>query len=374
MRNRRLIIVGASLLILLALAVVAGREVRRMSIINGDNIIFTTDYRQSGTVDDLFVVGQTIVLAPSSRVERDVSLLGDQITVQGRVGGDLTLLGEDLTLAAGSLIEGDAALMGNRITIAGQVRGILQVTGDSLTIRPDAQIDGMIMACVATLRDERPFETSTACRESEQFVPFARLIALRDGNFAETALRSGVGGADVGWLLATGVFGALGLAALATLAVTIFPQRISRIEQALRQRPGGLSGVGCATLLVATGVTAGIVTLLALVPPLGLILLPVYLVLAFVLLILNVIGLITLALVLGDWLWTRLGRQPAPPLVSAVIGSLALMLVLTLLPLLPFGGLVGLAILTLTSSVGLGAVLFTRIGGHSTQHTYFVQG
>ena len=113
---------------------------------------------------------------------------------------------------------------------------------------------------------------------------------------------------------------------------------------------------------------------LAKLPVLGLLLLPVGLIAGVVVFGMVLTGWIALALLLGDWLVRRLVRHTLPPLITVVLGSAALFVLWHILALVPFGSLAGLAVMLLLGAVGLGATLSTVMGTRSMRRSYFVQG
>jgi hypothetical protein len=125
---------------------------------------------------------------------------------------------------------------------------------------------------------------------------------------------------------------------------------------------------------LALGVFFAMTLLLATIPPLGLLLLPVFLLLLLLLVVLTMTGLVTAVIMIGDWLLRRMSRLPAPPMIAAVVGSLTLSLALAAIALLPFGFAINFVLLGAFSCVGLGASLFTRIGTRPVGRTYFIQG
>jgi len=170
------------------------------------------------------------------------------------------------------------------------------------------------------------------------------------------------------------VLGTLALTGMSALLVTFFPRQISHIEEAMRARPRRFGGVGIAAYGLAIGVFFALLLLLAILPPLGLLLIPVFLILSLLLFGLSVTGLVTLAVMLGDWLLRHTSKVPTPPLIAAVIGSILLSMGLAGIALLPFGVPISAVLFGAISSVGLGAALFTRIGTRPVGRTYFVQG
>jgi hypothetical protein len=367
--RRGLWILGAGIVLLLVVSLLARQQLAGRIALNGRNVIFHSNYRLADEIDgDLVVVGDSLTLESGSRVTGDVSLIGSNITVTGTVEGDLTLLGENLTFDG--QVDGNAALMGTNVTVRGSVGGDLRVSGDRLTLAAGT-VGGLLINCAAEVFDARAASGEISpCPATGEFAPFQRLIELRDiarRPPLTPAIDPGVAALGLG-------LAGLGLVGFSTLVVAVFPLQISRIEDAIRARPRSLSGVGFAVFLLVIGLLAALIVALAALPPVGLLLIPVYLVAGLALGGMFAAGLVTLALVFGEWLLRRLSRADAPPLVMAAVGSLALALLLWLLALLPYGGLIGLVGLAGIGSVGLGAALFTRLGTRPLRRSTFVQG
>lgn len=373
MKTRRYLLFFVAIVVgLLALALLARQWLAGQTLAFESGVKVVSDYRLTDTYDgDLVVVGGNIVLEAGSLVTGNASLIGDTIVVGGIVEGDLSTLGDQSILEADSHVQGNATLIGDQVSIAGRVDGNLDISGDSLTIERDALVGGVITPCVDTFTGSGSDRLSVAeCKTNQQFAPFETLIGLRN----QTLALDGMQLAAPGSALLVLVLSSLTMVGFSTLAVTMFPRQISHIEEAIRSRPRSLVGAGFATFLLIIGLCAALIVLLALLPPLGLILLPLYFVLGLILLALVIAGLVTLSLVLGEWLVSRFGRATAPPLVTVIVGSLTLSAVLTLIVLLPFGFLIGLAVLALVSSAGVGAALLTRLGTRPLRRSYFIQG
>lgn len=368
--RRNLLFFGFIVITLLVLAVVARQRLAGQDLSFESGVELASDYRLSDTFEgDLVILAKTIVLEPGSRITGSASLIADSIVVGGLIEGNLTTLSDQLQLASGAHVAGSALLAGDTITIAGQVGGSVEVTSDSLTISPDTEVSGTLMPCVDTLTGGDSL-TLTDCEASRSFAPVEMLIGLRSQSVTLDAMQF----AAPGNALLLLILSSLTMVGFSTLTVTMFPRQISHIEEAIRSRPRSLVGAGFATFLLIIGLCAALVMLLAFLPPLGLLLLPVYFVFGLLLLALVVAGLVTLSMVLGDWLMARFGRVSAPPLITVVVGSLVLSSALTLIVLLPFGFLIGAAALALVSSVGVGAALFTRLGTRPLRRSYFIQG
>lgn len=366
--RRNFAILAAIVIALIALGWIARQQVSQQTIVDSDNLIITNSYRLTGeTNGDLVVVASEIVLEPGSHVSGDASLIGGTISVFGTVGGDLSAIGEKLTLDAGASVGGDVALMIEETNLAGSIGGDLFVHGDSVALAPDVTIGGSFTPCAASIDNSAGIDL-TACDDEGTIEPFASLIALRNPQVS-------VSGAFTPLMaLAVAVIGSVLLVGATALGVVVFPHQISRIEEALRTRPRSLGGVGLATYALALGITVAVIIALAIVPPLGLLLIPVYLIIGLALLGLMAAGLVTLALIVGEWILRRMSTTPTPPLIAALVGSVALSAVISTILLLPFGWLFDALAIGAINSVGLGAALSTRLGTRSLRRTYFIQG
>ncbi len=367
--RRNLLILAAIVIVLIALALLARQYLNPATLVDGKNVIFTDEYRLDESLDgDLVVVARVIALESSATVNGNVSLIGSEIIIDGHIDGQLTVLGEQIRLNESSVVDGDVNLMGADALVAGTIDGDILVNADTAAFTSQTQEFGTITACVDEITI--PDAVSVApCPEDDVIKPFEPLLALRDGS----TLGLSVSLSPLGLTLSISL-SAITLVGLATIAVTAFPRQISHIEDAVRTRPTRFLGVGIALYALGVGITLALITLLALVPPLGLLLLPVYLIALVLLLALMLCGLITLALVIGDVIMQRIAKNRLPPLVAAVVGSAVLSVGLTLLVVLPFGWLADVLIIGAVSAVGLGASMVTRLGTRPVTPTYFVQG
>jgi hypothetical protein len=369
--RRHWLILIIIVLVLLVLGGAARQWVTTQDFRPENRLTLTSDYLLNDTItDDLVVMAGNIALDSESHVQGDASLIADTITIDGTIDGDLITLGDKLSLLAGSHIVGNVSLIGSDITLGGRIDGNVHISSDQLTVLPDAEISGTINPCAATIIDSRANALPSTPCEQRAFALFDMLVTLRQPmNTLNAAQWAAPGSA-----LLTLVLGSLVLAGFSTLAVAMFPRQISRIEEAIRLRPRGLFGAGFAVFLLVFGLSAALIVVLAILPPVGLLLLPVYALAGLAGLALFTAGLVTLSLVIGDWIARRVSKGSQPPLITASLGSLVLSLLLAFLALAPFGFAFGLVALLAISSVGVGAALFTRMGTRSLQRSYFVQG
>jgi hypothetical protein len=376
MRNRRRIfILLLAVLGMLGLASAARHWIANHSLTDTKGIIFTDHYRLTNTInDDLVVVGDTVVLGIVSHVTGDAALVGQgAVIVSGEIDGDLTVLADTLRIASTSHISGDLAFMGNNLIIDGHVDGDMTLVGGKLAISRYAQINGDAVGCLENVVDNRINAPPVRPCENNQTVlaQFASLQALSRGVDLPSLAASG--GLTGGGLLFS-VSASLLLTGLSALAVVAFPRRFSHIQEAILSNPRNLAALGCMALLLGVGVSAGIVAVLSIIPPLALILIPIGLLLGLGLLSMVVTGWITLALLLGDAVLRHATHNIQPPVIAVATGSLILFALWHVLAIIPFGSVIGLLLMGVLGSAGLGGTLATRMGGRPLGRRYFVQG
>ncbi len=367
---RKLLVFAAVILAVLVIGGATSRAVlNRATSNNNDAPVFISAYNLDGVKsDDLFVIADNAHLLAGSHIEADASLIGRSgVTINGQVDGDLTVMSGSITMGKGALIKGDAVLIGNSITLDGQISGDLKIVAENLSINPEASFKGELDICTNHLMNEKSGNISIRqCGTNE----LAGWQSIRTGLFAA---RPFTGGFSFAVFVVVGLI-TLGLAALSGLIVTIFPRRFGQMSEAIRSLPRRASRIGCLTLLMAVMVVGLLVMIIAVLPPVGLVLMPILALFMLPLGILFVIGWMTMALLAGDWLLRRFARRASPPMLTVIAGSLGLYVVWTLLGVLPFGFLLSALVMGLLGAVGLGAAIMTRVGSRSASPSYFVQG
>lgn len=369
-RRRWLIIVlvSAALLVMGILSQVVVRQ----PVFDGQNIALGASYRLDRAVEgDVAAFAESIELLSGSSVGGDAAFVGGRMRIDGEVNGSLTAVGDQIRFGPEALIRGDATLLVREVILDGQIDGVINIRGERLEIAPDARFERQVYACTSALLDARSDAPALlSCEDSAAFssLDSGEIVPLLD-------LISQPGGAET--LVTNIVFSTIGgltLACLSILAVVVFPRQISHMEEAVRTNPRNLGAIGFMILLLALGITAAYIVLLALLPPLGVALLPLFMAAALVVGAMLLAGWVTIALRTGDFLIRRFASATLPPLVAAVAGSLVLAGVWSILALIPFGGLLALLAWLVPASIGLGAVALTRVGTRSARRSYFVQG
>lgn len=374
MRSRRgLLIVTGVFIALIVVANAARTRVLPPTFFNNEQVGLGQSYRLDQRVnDDVVALAETITLESGSTIEGDAALIGSTITVEGHISGSLSALGERLHILPNAQIDGDATLLVGEVVIDGRVAGVVNMRGENLSISPDARLQSDVFACAATLRDNREDAPRVRpCGESPSFEALeefgASEIHLPPFNISVGSPQSPLTG------LLFSVLGSLAISGLAILAVVVFPRQISHIEEAIRLNAPRLGGIGLLLFLLAIGLTFGALVVLAILPPLALVLIPLYLLAALVFFGMALAGWITVTLLCGDLLLRRIGVA-LPPLMMAVVGNLALVLVFNLLLLTPFSRPLALLGFIALAAVGLGASALTRLGTCPLHKSYLVQG
>lgn len=362
MRRFGLIILG--LIIILLVLAVALRSPR--PVMRDDGVIVASIYRQVGQSEgDLVVTGQELFIDPEAHVIGNASLIGQRVEIGGQIDGDVIVLADETVILPDAVVGGSLHILGEAAQVDGKIDGDLQLHSSSADVAPTAEIGGVVRVCdpnlISGLSAER--QRVEPCDELDVFAP---LIALRNGVSLREQLPAPLDTMSlvIGGLLFVGVTG---------LMVTILPLRVSRVEEAIRQRPLSLLGVGAAVYMLAVGLSIAVIITLAGFPPLALVVVPLFAVVMFGAGIFTLFGLPTMALIIGDALIARMGQRQ-PPVIAAVFGAAVLYLGLTVVGLLPFGEGFVLLLGGAVGALGSGGAAATRFGGQPAQRAYFIQG
>lgn len=377
MRTRRgLVILLAAFVGLIVIANATRRNVSTPYLINidGEHVGFGQSYTlNKRATDDVVAFAETINIDPRAEIDGDAALVGGSIDIHGKVNGDLAVMGERLTIHPDAEISGDVVLLVREVVLDGRIGGIVNVRGESLEIKLGAQINDTIFACGVITDNRIDARPSRLCSESPAIEEFTD---LPDWSQMDIQLPVGVSiGSPQSPVTAfvISVMGSLVFSGLAILAVVVFPRQISHIEEAIQMHAPRLGGIGLLLFLFAIGVTFAVLVVLSIIPPLGLILVPLYLLAALVFMGMMLAGWITVTLICGQLLLRRFNLN-LPPLMMAVTGNFTLLILwhgLMFIPLLrPVAALMLLALV----AIGLGATALTRLGTRPLHKSYLVQG
>jgi hypothetical protein len=273
--------------------------------------------------------------------------------------GDQVIVAYNITLEAGSSLDGNVTLTGNQVTLDGQVTGDVVVVADRLNVGDTAHVTGDVVACAKNVERGTGAlidgELKRECRDSG---------SVSFGNLVNSGWASWQG--SVFFRLGSSIVGALLYGALAALITTVFPRHLVRMSESVYRSPVAAGGIGCLTMVVAVGLT--IVYGISLLLILPLVLLPFVIVGWLIIGLFSLLGWVALAEPFGIYLLRRLGLGKHPRMIGAAVGGVVLFLLLRVWSVFWFTAWIGLLAWMVLGSVGLGAVILTRLGTRSYPH------
>jgi hypothetical protein len=270
-----------------------------------------------------------------------------------RRSGDQLILGYNINIEPGSAVEGSAVLIANKASLAGNMAGDVVVIADRLSLEDMAVVQGDLVVCAqhATISEYARIggELQRECSEGKG-VSVSHLIESGWSGWQDNAFVR----------LGSTIAGALLFGALAALGTLFFRRSLVRMSNSMRRAPAAAGGFGFLTILVAVGLT--VVYLVSLLLVLPVILLPFVALGWLVIGLLSLLGWVALAEPFGNRLFALLGIDPQPAIVTAAAGGIALTLLVRMWGLFWFTSWIGLLLSVVLSSIGLGAVVLTRLG------------
>lgn len=267
--------------------------------------------------------------------------------------GDQVILAYEIDLQAGSAITGDVTLTGDQVDLAGRVAGDVVVVADRLDLGSQAVITGDLIVCVKELHQAEGAQIEGELREECDASSRVSVSNLIESGWDSWR--------DSWWFrVSSAVIGALLYGALAALGTLFFPRPLVRMSETIQRSPVTTGGIGCLTMVVALGLTAIYVVSLLLILPL--VLLP-FVALGWVLVgLLSLLGWLALAEPFGVLMFRRLRVSGQPRMINAALGGVALALLLRVWSVFWFTAWIGILATVVLGSIGLGAVLLTRVG------------
>ncbi len=316
----------------------------------------------------LFLVLATtgVALAQSQRVT----------VAAGETAEEVVLFEGSLTVEAGGTVTGDVVLFDGDATIAGTVKGSVVLFDGDLVATETAVINGdcVVMSGAITnqsaagltcthLQELHP-ALSGLLNNIPAIPPIPAVPPIPSVPAAPPApplnMETESGGVFFAQVFGA-IFRSLLFGALAFVAATLFPRHLTRVEEAVREKPFANGTVGFLTSLavpILLLLFSPILFVLAFICGLG-VLLAAAVVLGYAAAL--AVGWFAIGSILGQRMAERLNmKNRSFPWVTAV-GTATLTLVLGLLGAIPFvigEGLVGFLI----ACVGLGAVALTKFG------------
>ncbi len=311
------------------------------------------------TVILVFVLGllglTSLACASSARRDAKGFNLHRAYTLPGgsTVSGDQVVMAYNIMLKTDSTVDGSATLTGQHVTMDGTITGDAVIVADRLEIGDQAHVVGDLIACVKQIEKS----------DSAQI----------DGEFKEECTNSGSVSAtqliESGWAswrgsiffrVSTAIVGSLLFGAFAALISTMFPRPLIRMSESVYRSPFAASGVGFLTIVVLIGLTVIYGVSLLLVLPV--VLMPLMIVIWLVAGLLGVLGWVALAVPFGVFVLHRVGMDRQPRMIAAAVGGITLGLLLRVWSVFWFTAWIGLLGTIILGSLGLGAVILTRVG------------
>jgi len=286
-------------------------------------------------------------------------LFGQDLLVRAgeTIDGDVVVFGGNVTVEAGGRIIGDLVVFGGDLSIAGEVTGDVAAIGGDVTLKATAVVRQDVAAVGGNLERE-PGATVRGSIVGGPSITVPGIPRWRFGRF------------DLGWFptwtdlainLGLNVFQAVliavALAALAIVAVALFPQQTEVVRTTVQTLPVQSFGLGLLTFVAAIILTIPVALLTIC---LG----------AFLgwgaILVATLFGFAAIGLGVGERLHVAF-KATTSPVAAAGLGTLVLALLLGLLGAVPFVNCFTWVFWVFVDSLGLGAVLMSRFGTRPPQ-------
>ncbi len=320
----------------------AGEELELTAAIGGAvHMIGRTVEIEAAPGGAVYAAGYEVTV--SADLPGPATLFGAEVRVEGGVGGNLRLFAQDAEITGA--LSGSALFVARELTLDAPVAGDLMLAADEIDWGEGASVAGQVILYVEEgERVEVPARVAPAERvEQREMEEFRGDVGPSVADLRRGAVRTALFGF---------VMSVLFVAALATAAVAIAPERVAHWRETALARPG--RSVVAGFLLLSTIVGSGFVIALTII---GIPLLPALL---FGAGLAGYVGYVLGSYILGVGLGQRLGNDlPEGVLQKAGLAARGAV-VAGLIGLIPFlGWLVVLAL----AFAGLGAiVLHTREG------------
>lgn len=284
--------------------------------------------------------------------------------------GDVNVFGGDVTLEEGIDVKGDLHVFGGDVTLLGTVEGDLVVFGgdvdvaDSATIKGECiifggDIDGPAESSCSSIADD--FDASNFVGALPNFFGMPDAPTPPESRIDSPSRNRD--GFSLGWT----IFSTLASGFAAFLIASVAPRPLDRVGNAVSTRPVTVGTVGFLTFFswIAGMVIVGILTGLLAIILIGLLGIPVLGALTILFVAAAVFAWVTVGTLFGEILAERLKISRPSLTWTAVVGTVALTLILSIIEVLPLGGTGASVARFAILCVGLGGVALTRFGTHS---------
>jgi cytoskeletal protein CcmA (bactofilin family) len=274
------------------------------------------------------------------------------------VSGDVVIFGGNLMMAEGSRVDGNAVVFGGTAEVNGEVNGDVVGLGGTVRLGAKAHVNGDVSAMGgdvyrdpgAVVRGNTEFNLGRLPFTRPRWSPFVADAAWFDilGEFVRS----------VQAVVLSAVVAAIGL-----LVLVFLPQHSQVVARTITGAAPASFGVGLLTLIAGAAVTA-LLFLTCLLIPVGLLV-------ALAVGLGSLFGWVVVGYLAGRRLMPLLqkGRAEPTPAMAALVGVFVVtlvqqgLMVLGHIPCLGFMfGLLGVLLWLAVASIGLGAVVLSRLG------------
>jgi hypothetical protein len=340
-----LVVFGAALLAL------AGRSaVTTLTDAFPGGVIVTEAYLLVGQHEgDLAIAAGSARTTQAARVVGNTALLAESVSISGTFDGSLTVLSSYIAID-GATVKGQLVLVGDNIVVTdSRIEGEALIDGRNLNLTETAVFATPPTVCSTMLMDTRRDAALEPCPPSG-IDPFETVQALRQASLnAMPLVAAGITVLSVGLICA-----------LLAVITAFMPARIVAIGGVMRRYSVRALLVGAAVISGFVGLSGAVIVLLGTLPPLGWVLIVIWLLLGLALFILILIGLAALAHALGSVILARFARRAETPITAVVTGGVIVALALVLIAVLPVHDLIVLTLLILLTAPGAGAAFGAR--------------
>lgn len=290
-------------------------------------------HADDGTSKDRVIIGQNFTLRTGETIE-----------------GDLVVIGGETAIEPGAVVQGNVVVIGGSLRMDGQISDSAIVVGGNASLGGSSTIGTDLIALGGAFRRESGAtiggDIITNLAITSQGLPRAAMSPT-------PGVPPGAGvKLDFGplGLLASVIFQAVGLGAIAMLLTAFLHPQLDRVAQAAGQQPFAAGSLGLLTVFLAP--------LAIVILAVTLVLIPLALAAAILLALAWLFGVVALGHLVGDRLLQAMHRT-WEPVLSAGFGALLLGLVMAGSNQIPC---VGWMTAVLIGLVGLGAATMTLFG------------
>jgi hypothetical protein len=280
------------------------------------------------------------------------------------LNGDVTIVARQVELEAGSQVNGVLSIIAaGSVVMDGEVHGDLSILASSTHLGKTFHLYGDLSVCsreyvldpAATISGSQ----NTGCNQLGSVL--SGVARSSDGSPKISIPFFGGSNENLLTRLFRVLLTACALAALAALAVAVFPRQINRLTGTAMTSAATTTIFGFLSMCVALAIT--VLYLLSLVLTVGLTCLvsPLFGLMWLIILAGLLVGWIAVSVPVGKMILHRLHMVPTP-MVAAAVGTLTLTFVQGFLSFIPCINILSWLLLIVLGSTGFGSALLTRFG------------